>query len=304
MFILKDASIHTLTLELAQEHVRMTKLIGERPLDKSRVEELKAEIEAGTFSNPIWVIAVLKSSGKYFRADGQHTATALTSVPKNQFPVGCRVLIVYYEIDSLEEDAAHLFLRIDDSDAVRNSTATMNSLAVHYRDLHAANPRFVVSAVNGIVYHLKEFNKKQKERDKRVKIHKPKLRGLYLTEKNYRIFILWLNHWNTLTDAKTGEHRKASNEWLMKKPAVVAEAMATYFAYSEAANKFWDYMLDDAGPKGHPTKGLVGTFNDWRSRPRNKVPKPEQWTREVRRVWKDFLVEFEAEKTRSKKRAS
>lgn len=304
MFILKDATIVPLTWELANKHANMARLIGERPLDKTRVEELKAEIEAKTFSNPIWIIAVLKSTGKQFRADGQHTATALTSVVRNKFPVGVVVCIIYYELDSLEEDAAHLFLRIDDSDAVRNSTATMNSLAVHYRDLHEINPRFTVSAVSGIVFHLKEHNKRQKDPEQRVKIHKPKLRGLYLADKNYRIFVLWLNHWNTLTDSKSGELRRASNDWLMKKPAVVGEAMVSYFAYSEAANKFWDYVLDDAGPKGHPTKGLVNTFNDWRSRPRAKVPKPEQWSKEIRRVWKDFLVEFDAEKAKAKKKAS
>lgn len=303
MVTLKNSAIVPLTWELAKKHADMNPMPGERELKKSRVEELVGEIEAGRFNNCVWVIAVLKSSGKQFRADGHHTSTALISVPRNKFPLGAVALVVYYEIDNLGADASDLFLRIDDSDAVRNSTATMNSLAFFYKDLHEVKPAFIVTAMNGIVYHLKELNqqhRKKKDFDRLIKIHKPKLRGLYLVDKNYRTFILWLNHWNNLT-AKDGEHRKASNAWLMQKPAVTAEAMTNLFAHTEAAKVFWDYMLDDAGPKGHPTKELVGRFNDWRSR--LDPPKPDKWRNAIRPVWKQFLADFEAEQARAKKKA-
>jgi hypothetical protein len=220
---------------------------------------------------------------------------------KKNFPTGLVVTIQMWEIDNLKEDAANLFLRIDDMDAARNAGDAMKSLAVQYPDLRGVDAKFIVAAVNGIIYHLRELNDRQKDKDKRAKIHKRKLRGFYLADKNYRIFICWLNHWNSLKDEQTGKPRKAINRWLLTKPALVAEAMSNYFSASEAAAKFWDYLVDDAGPKGHPTKELVGTLNEWRSRSKGKAPKPKSWRELVAQAWKEFRAEFDAQKGKIKK---
>jgi len=296
----KSAGFVPLTRELGKKHFNMPHLIGERPFIFLRGKELIAEIEAGTFAFPTWVIAI--HNGKEYRADGQHTSYAVVHADKD-VPEGSQVLIVYYELDNLKEDAANLFMRIDDRDAARNPVATMNCLAVQHPDLQNLKTKFIIAVVNGIVYHLKAINKRQKDPEQRVKIHKAKLRGWYLTNKSYRVFIQWLDQWNHLKDRKTEQPRKALNEWLMHKPVLVAAAMSHYFEYSEAAKVFWDDIFDDSGLKGQATKELVSLFNEWQRRPnRARIPKPEQWGREVNRVWKEFRVEYD--KVKIKKKAS
>jgi hypothetical protein len=81
-----------LTPEMARKIHAMPGLLGEREIRPSRLNYHLSNVKSGTFYSPNWVTAKDASTGTWYRVNGQHTSTLLTTLakldPEAKFPTG------------------------------------------------------------------------------------------------------------------------------------------------------------------------------------------------------------------------
>ena len=247
-----------LTRALAQRFSTMAPLPGERPRKEGRLNFFLQHLKDGTFESPTWHKVRVKGEEGEYRADGQHTSTALTQCPEEHFPIGQVVGITEWEIDSIAKDGAALFNQFDHPRSVRNT----EDMTWHYRagfpDLEGVPPW----ALGKVGAALKLLKQNTPEREKLliqstlfgdIRPVEPRNVGLLFTEATCREAALWVWHWH--------DHH---NNWILREPPVVLEVMLRgWLKKPTEAEAFWEEVFTGSNPDPEsPSRLLVEALKD------------------------------------------
>jgi hypothetical protein len=255
-----SAELLPLTHELAKKIATMPSLPGERDKKPSRIKFFQAHIKEGTFGSPTWSIAVVKDSQetREFRADGQHTASTLAELTKEEFPKDLKVTLQKFEIDSIREDGAGLFNMFDNPQSARSNTDVMGVYRAHFDDLQALSAPFLVKVAHGIDFYIRDLPLTERPAQLPSRQH-----GLFWEEEEYRRFALWLSTW-----------REAKYSFMISKPGLVAEMLADWKGDEDIATEFWGYVLTVSHPDvNHDTRELAETIKEWSSKSKYRQDK-------------------------------
>lgn len=274
-----------LTMELAREFAGMEPLPGERELNPKHNEFLLQNVRDENFAGATWARVYCKSTGKDYRADGQHSSYVLTHLPTDgsaRFPEGVLITIETYEIDDLVRDGPVIFNFFNHPRTVRSNEDAMGVYRAHIPNLGDLPRDFLQHVADGIAAYLHECrrNVPDEERDKLDKVFPPRQRGLYWKNSEYTEFCLWAY---SLRDGR--------NAGFMARPGVVAEMLGEWRDNRDCANEFWRYVIRENHPDpDHETRELAETYKSWALSP-EKRKKAAHYRKLAAKVWRHYLQE-------------
>src|SRR5215468_2005471 len=262
-----------LTPEIAAEIAAMPAFAGERELKATRLAFFQAHLTNGTFIGPEWTVAVHRTTGARYRANGHHSSTFLCHLPPEAFPKNVqtgawlKVTINTIEFDSLEEDSFDIFNLFDHPKSARTNTDVMGLYRSHWTDLSEIPNSHLVNVANGIIMY---------ERNRETPLLlAPRSRGGYWDNEVYREFARWT--WG-FTDT---EH-----DWMLKKSGLVAEMLDDRLTDAAAADEFWTLVVTESHPDSeHETRELSRELLRAKSRPRVTQ---QQFRREAAKSWRRY----------------
>jgi hypothetical protein len=291
------AELLTLTPELCQEFSTMPQLPGERDLKESHVDFLDRHLTDGTFISPTWSVATVKGTTQQLRCDGQHSSTLLARIATHEperFPEGLPVTIQYFEIDSVEQDAANLFNLFDNPKSSRTNTDVMSVFRAQHELLKTMDNSFLVEIARGINFYLddliddikKEYEKTATKAAKKglpapprpqlPLTHQARQYGLYWDEPEYREFTQWVRQWS---DSRC--------RWILAKPGVVAQILDSWKAVPQRAQRYWDFVFSENHPDPeHASRRLVLKLRALTAKPR---PKADEFRSLAEESWATYL---------------
>ena len=267
MFSKTNVTLDPCTRDVASAFSQMPALKGERPLRPSRLGFLRSHLKAGTFVSPTWAVVVDTTTGLKYRANGQHSSTALAELSEEEYPTGLMVTIEEYSSDDLTKDAFLIFDIFDNPTAARSNIDVMNLHRVYYPDLQDVDAKLVLTLASGIALFEKGIDKG---------LFLPvRERGAYLAREDYRQFILW-----------AAPFAKAVHGWMLHKPGIVAEMLSQRRTDAQAAETFWQLVFRESHPDAdHETRELSRTLKDWAAKPKISQDK---FRRETAKQWRRF----------------
>jgi hypothetical protein len=270
------SNLEVLTRELAQRFASMTPIAGERDCKPKRLAFFENHVAQKTFIDPTWSKGICKTDGHEYRLDGQHSSRVLANLEAENFPE-LMVTVDIYEFDSLKEDAALLFEKFDHPDSVRDDLDMIHFDKAQHPDLADLDKRFLDKAAKGILFYQRELVKDGELFPKRRK-------GLYFDHEGNRKFVTWLAQFNATT-----------HDWIIKKPAIVAEIYADYLYNEEMAGEFWGWVFKENHPdETHESRELTRTLKDW-TRAIKKRP-AIQFQKRTKQAWDRYRRLRELEK--------
>ena len=302
------AHCESLTPDLCREFRDMKALLGERPLKPVHVAYLANELKDGRFLSPTWHVAIVQGTTVRLRADGQHSSRMLTDIldspTPERFPQGLQAMIVTHEIDSEEEDGPILFNIFDNPHSTRTNTDAMAFSKASYPDLTGLDEGYLFSLAQAIHFSvrvatekmMKEYAKKvdnAKRRNQASPLH-PTLPpqfigrkfGHYYDEPKYREFANWLRTW-----------KDSRNKWILKNTGVTSEILDSWLKSSAKdqaavarATRFWGFVFREDSEPNHPSRVIVDTIKDWRSKPK---PKADKYRKMAHDQWSVFVQDEE-----------
>lgn len=250
MFSKTNVTLENCTLEFAKEFATMAPLLGERPLKANHVAFLSHHIKDGTFASPTWAVVVDATTGTRYRANGQHSSTALAALTPEEFtaafPAGLLVTIEEYNSDHLDTDGFLIFNLFDHPKSLRSNTDVMGLHRAHHPDLAEVDVNLLVHLGNGLAF----FNA---TRDGGMELA-PRDRAMYYLDPSCRQFALW-----------AAPYHASRHAWLFKKPGVVAEMYNDIVVLDEPdAKRFWELVLTESHPDPeHETRELSHTLREF-----------------------------------------
>jgi hypothetical protein len=277
MAVKKVASnLEVLTQHLADSFAKMAPLPGERDCKLKRLAFFEKHVSNKTFIDPTWSKGICKADGKEYRLDGQHSSRVLAKLDPENFPE-LMVTIDIYEFDSIEEDAALIFEKFDHPDSVRDDIDMIHFDKAQHPDLRDLDKRFLDKAAKAILFYQRELVKDGELFPKRRK-------GLYFGDERNRKFVLWLSQFIGTT-----------HDWIVRKPAILAETYADYLYNEEMATEFWSWVFKENNTdETHESRELTRTLKDW-TRALKKRP-AIQFQKRTKQAWDRYRRLRELEK--------
>lgn len=256
-----NSELVPLTRELAQRFAQMKPLPGERTIKASRLRFFQAHIDQQTFNSPTWSSATVAGSEDEYRADGQHTSSALASCAEDRFPQGLKVTLNTYRMDSIE-DAPDLFDLFDNPMSARTNTDKIGVYVAEYPELENMNHAFLTKITRGIDYFYRDLSQERSEQLD-IRLYVAREHGLYFKEEQHRSFAVWLDALSR--EQKRGGHVAAAREaWMINKAGLVAEMFADRRADPEVAGRFWSEVMTGSNPdKDDETRELPNVLKEW-----------------------------------------
>jgi hypothetical protein len=249
MFSKTNVTLDNCTLEFAKEFATMAPLLGERPLKANHVAFLSQHIKNGTFASPTWAVVVDAATGRRYRANGQHSSTALASLTPEEFsaafPSGLLVTVEEFTSQNLDQDGFLIFDLFDHPKSLRSNTDIMGLHRAHHPDLAEVDVNLLVHLGNGLAF----FNGSREDGKELA----PRERAGYYLDPICRQFALW-----------AAPYHASRHAWLFKKPGVVAEMYNDIVVVDETeAKRFWELVLTESHPDAdHETRELSYTLRE------------------------------------------
>jgi hypothetical protein len=259
----------------------MRPLPGERLLKDSRLAFFNARLKERTFNSPSWSTVTVEDEEGEWRADGQHTSTALAGCDVSVFPEDMGVTINRYSMSSMEE-APVLFDLFDNPRSARSNTDKIGVDVAGYEELVNISRSFLFKVANGIDFYRRDLP----ETDKNQVVHKfgSRAHGSYFHESLNREFAVWLDAISSLH--QDNERKPARHAWMVGKPGLVAEIFADWSTNPEIALRFWDEVLNESNPDPNDdTRELSSKLKDWTQK---KIYRQEHFRREAKKIWSRY----------------
>lgn len=249
----------------------MRPLPGERNLKSSRLQFFQARLVGHNFNSPTWSKALIAGSEVEWRADGQHSATALANCDPSLFPQDLKVTLNTYQIDSVEE-APDLFDLFDNPIAARTNVEKIGVYVAEYAELAHTEHTFLVKVTRGFDYYYRDLLKEGPELQP-VLLYVTREHGLYFREEAHRLFVHWLHVW-----------RSSKHSWMIGKPGLVAEMFADWKNHPEPATRFWEEVMMESNPDpDDETREFSRKMKEWaRKQP---VVRQEKFRSQAKRIF-------------------
>jgi len=263
-----------LTRELAQQHIELLPMPGEREAKPQRIKFLREHLLNGTFMSPQWAVGRDRETGIHYRLDGQHSSKFLSELAEGEFPQDLTVQMTTWEFDSFADDAADLFNLFNNPRSARSNEDVMGVYRAQVPALAHLPRAFLVHVANGI--HLHENLRYDDGAEDVLPLHGPRERGEYFRESQASVEIaLWLSQFLT-----------TKNQSFMGRAEIVAEQIREWRAAPDLATEFWSYVFREDHPQAdHETRVLAETFREWAITRRTRAP---QYRAKAVKAWKEY----------------
>jgi hypothetical protein len=267
-FAKTKVELQPLTPELAAEFAAMEQLAGERLLKAPRIRWLHELLEGHTFAGPSWAVAIQRTDGQVYRANGQHSSHVLSHLPATlTFPENLLVTIETYEFDT-HEDAFDIFDLFDNPKSVRNNVDAIGRFSVQHPNLVDLDRNYLYTLAGGINAYDARLP------DGLLNVP-PRHRGLLFENPLYREFTRW-----------AAPYLDCKNHVFLSKAGVVAEILTAYIDDPDRARQFWDLVFAENHPDvDHETRELAESLKNLSKRPRVL---PDAYQKAARKFWRRF----------------
>jgi hypothetical protein len=218
------------TKKMAADWAEMSAAKEDRPLSERRLDVYRRAIKEGTFRPVTWSRAWCKELSQWFRVNGKHTSTLLSSIDLKSID-DVFVIVEEFDCDTLE-DVAKLYATYDSKIQLRTASDINRSFAATIPELTDIPSRTIGLAVAGLAYAAIPTQPTvgtAAERAERLFDHTD--------------FVLFLHELYSPSDEAS-----AASKHLQRNP--VAGAIATtYLKSKSAAGEFWRAVRDETGSK-------------------------------------------------------
>jgi len=136
-----------LTRELAEEFATMPASPCERRVKPQRLDFLRSKIDNGLFFSPKWATVKVKSTGRIYRINGQHSSLVLAEA-NGHFPRGLTATIEHFVVDT-EDDIPLLFDQFDNPISSRTNQDLIKAYASTRSELSDFNLIVLSAALSG-----------------------------------------------------------------------------------------------------------------------------------------------------------
>jgi len=258
-----------LTRELAIRFSQMKPMPGERAKRGSRLKYFNHKLRAGDFLSPTWAVAIV--NGEEYRADGQHTSTALATCSEELFPDNIGVTINTYRLDSMA-DAPTLFETFDNPISARSNTDKLGVYVAHHQEFLEIDRTYLSRVSRGIDYYYRDLAK-EADSQRQLTLWSARDHGLYFEQGPHRQFAIWLHSW-----------RQSHHVWMIGKPGIVAEIFADWLSYPIMAERFWGEVFTESNPDSEDdTRELSRVLKEWSKRPTRM--KQDKYRAKAHKIW-------------------
>ena len=206
--------------------------VADRPLSKPHVAKLVSEMVQGHFLPEITTIMVAKMGSVTYRLNGQHTATAVLEITKeNEKFVLPGVALLTFTVKD-EEELRLLYARIDRG-AMRNNFDVMISLLSGTAEFSDVSRRILKLLPLGLAYQRFEDSTQRK---------------FYAGENASRdVLGVYLNLSQLIGTFMGGLNYREIHHGHMFRGPVVAALYATFAVDQEDAERFWQAVATGVG---------------------------------------------------------
>jgi len=295
----KSVTTKPLTKGLAIEFAGMEPMPGERDVNPSRMNHLRAVLDEGLFHGVDWHYASDLKTGRRYRIDGQHSSKMLADsmLPAEKVP-NVLATVTEWETDSLDDDAYFLFEQFNCNWSSRTPADVMGVGISGFPDLAGVVPKpFLVSVAQGFSNWIKKRNeqahagyerrrKKAKDASAPTAEKTPKTRELsiYFRDGERRRFALW-----AYGMTKTPMGQDVKHVYLFRQAGVIAEMYDSWKKNQESTTLFWTWVLNTSHPDpDDPTRVLADALLERKSA--SKHVRQTKYRELVRKYYRRFTA--------------
>lgn len=217
----------------AQRIRDMLPVPGERSIQESRIDRLRARLQEGLFYGPSWAVCQVTATNRTYRLNGQHSSTMLLrSIP---FPAGLVASIQRFQCDTMAE-LAELHAQFDATFSARSAEENVQiSLRVDPK-FDGVSKTAGRNIATGLAFYFDGLKAKGPYH----------ARGVHKLPVEFPDFTLWAGKYGSNT--------------AFKRSAVMAAMYSTYVASPVGAEKFWSAVKEEDHPDVNNASRTLAVF--------------------------------------------
>lgn len=217
----------------AKEFAELDSAPHDRPLSERRLTVYRRLFAEGQFRPCTWAKAFCQETNGWYRVNGKHTSTFLSSV--EEMPE-FYVTLEEYHCDTLN-DVARLYATFDSRMQSRTSRDINVSFAGTVPELAGITGRIINACVSGMSFREWGNNATNKQAAERAEL---------LLE--HPDFVVWCNSIIGVS-GKSSEQEGRKSAAHLTRGAVIAAMMSTWMKASAQATVFWTAVRDESGER-------------------------------------------------------
>lgn len=238
--LVRVESAVSLTEAVLEEMESLSRIPGERDLQKNRLKFIRKLLADGEFNRCEWATCLCKENETLYRVNGQHSSAILRESLKGDdeelsFPAGIPVIVSRYECDTIES-LADVFDQFDSPVSARSAEDKLGIYMAQFRDMIGIDKKFCGQVLRGVSWAILHVPTATKALGENVKSPTAYDRGLLLRHDLVREFIDMLHQW---PDAPF-------REWL-NRSGIVARTFDLFLEDRETSEVAIEQMVYEVG---------------------------------------------------------